>query len=80
MVRDVKIQEQVFSLLSAQYEEARINEARDIPTVEVLDPAIPPEGRAWPRRGLLVGIGGVLSLCGALAWIAWSVRRNGVVS
>jgi uncharacterized protein involved in exopolysaccharide biosynthesis len=80
MVRDVKIQEQVFSLLSAQYEEARINEARDVPTVEVLDSAIPPEHRSWPRRGLLIGIGGFLSLCGALAWIAWSVRRTGVVS
>jgi uncharacterized protein involved in exopolysaccharide biosynthesis len=80
MVREVKIQEQVYSLLSAQYEEARINEARDVPTVEVLDAAVPPEKRSWPKRGLLVGIGGFLSLCGALVWIASSVRRNGVVA
>jgi uncharacterized protein involved in exopolysaccharide biosynthesis len=77
LLREVKIQDQVFAFLSAQYEEARINEARDVPTVEVLDPASPPERRSWPRRGLLTGLGLVLSSLGALVWVAWSVRRAG---
>ena len=76
LVREVKIHEQVFSLLSAQHEEARITEARDVTTVEVLDPADPPERRFWPRRGLLTGIGFVISVFAALAWIAWNVRRS----
>jgi len=75
MLREVKIQEQVYALLSGQYEEARINEVRDVTTVEVLDVAVPPEHRAWPRRGLLVAIGLAVSTFCALAWIAWSVRR-----
>lgn len=75
MLREVKIQEQVYALLSGQYEEARINEVRDVTTVEVLDVAVPPEHRAWPRRGLLVAIGFAVSTFCALAWIAWSVRR-----
>src|SRR5439155_1946893 len=74
---EVKIQEQVFSLLSAQYEEARITEARDVSTVEVLDRADPPDRRFWPRRGLLTALGFVISAFGALLWIAWSVRRSG---
>jgi tyrosine-protein kinase Etk/Wzc len=77
LLRDVKIQEQVYALLSAQYEEARITEARDVATVEVLDPAVPPERRAWPRRGLLVLIGFAASAALSLAGIAWSVRRTG---
>ncbi|TMQ59022.1 MAG: hypothetical protein E6K76_05970 [Candidatus Eisenbacteria bacterium] len=77
LVREVKIQEQVFSLLSAQYEEARITEARDVSTVEVLDRADPPDRRFWPRRGLLTALGFVISAFGALLWIAWSVRRSG---
>jgi uncharacterized protein involved in exopolysaccharide biosynthesis len=76
LVREVKIQEQVFSLLSAQHEEARITEARDVTTVEVLDPADPPQRRFWPRRGLLTGLGFVISGFGALIWIAWNVRRS----
>lgn len=76
LVREVKIQEQVYSLLSGQYEEARIEEARDVPTVDILDVAHPPESRSWPRRGLLIGLGFALSTLGALAWIAWSVRND----
>jgi len=77
LLREVKVQEQVFALLSAQYEEARITEARDVPTVEVLDAATPPETRAWPRRGLLIAAGFMISLLGSVAWIAGNVRRSG---
>lgn len=78
LLRDVKIHEQVYALLSAQYEEARINEARDVTTVEVLDPADPPHRRHWPRRGLMIGLGFLLSGFGALVWIAWNVRSRGL--
>jgi tyrosine-protein kinase Etk/Wzc len=80
LVRAVKIQEQVYSLLSAQYEEARINEARDVTTVEVLDVATPPDRRAWPRRGLLIALGFAISALGATGWVAWNVRRSGALS
>ncbi len=74
LVRTVKIQEQVFALLSAQYEESRITEARDVSTVEVLDRAEPPDRRIWPRRGLLIVLGFAISSFAAACWIAWSVR------
>jgi uncharacterized protein involved in exopolysaccharide biosynthesis len=54
LVRDVKILEQVFELLTAQYEDARIAEARDIVTVDVLDVAKPPERKVRPRRAGMV--------------------------
>jgi uncharacterized protein involved in exopolysaccharide biosynthesis len=75
-MREVKIQEQVFALLSAQYEEARIDEARDVPTVEILDPAVPPDRPVWPRKGRLIAIAFGISLLGALGWTAWSVRQS----
>jgi uncharacterized protein involved in exopolysaccharide biosynthesis len=78
LVRTVKIQEQVFALLSSQYEEARINEARDLATVEVLDRAERPDRRAWPRRGLLMGLGFLISSFVAAVGVAWSVQRTGV--
>ncbi|HET9952519.1 MAG TPA: GNVR domain-containing protein, partial [Candidatus Eisenbacteria bacterium] len=76
LVRTVKIQEQVFALLSAQYEEARITEARDVSTVEVLDRADPPDRRIWPRRGLLIALGFAISSFAAAAWVGWSVHRR----
>jgi uncharacterized protein involved in exopolysaccharide biosynthesis len=50
LVRDVKALEQVFAILTAQYEEARITEARDVVTVEPLDVAKPPEKKSRPHR------------------------------
>jgi uncharacterized protein involved in exopolysaccharide biosynthesis len=52
-LRDFKVQEKVFELLSAQYETALIQERKNTSTVQVLDPAIPPARRSFPRRGLL---------------------------
>ena len=37
-----------------EYEEAKIEEAKDIPTVQVLDIAKVPERKSKPRRVLLV--------------------------
>jgi uncharacterized protein involved in exopolysaccharide biosynthesis len=56
LYRDVKVQEQVFSILMAQLEEAKIEEAKDVPTVEVLDQAVPPERKSRPKRIVIVGL------------------------
>lgn len=50
LMREVKIQETLLGLLMEQYERAKINEARDTPTVRVLDKAIPPVKKARPKR------------------------------
>lgn len=62
MVRDVKALEQVFVLLTAQYEDARITEARDVVTVELLDVAKTPERKAKPKRSLMIAAAFLLSL------------------
>src|SRR5262249_1973363 len=49
LVRDVSAFAQVFTILTSQYEDARITEARDVVTVEVLDSGVPPERKARPR-------------------------------
>jgi uncharacterized protein involved in exopolysaccharide biosynthesis len=65
--RDVKVQEQVFELLTAQLEEARIKETRDTPTVQVLDPASVPLHKSRPKRAWIVIAGFVLGLAGSLS-------------
>ncbi len=54
LLRKVKIHETLFELLVEQFEIARIQEAKDSPTVQVLDAAIPPEKRIKPKRALIV--------------------------
>jgi len=56
LYRNTKIRETVVELLTQQYEMARIQEAKEIPTVKVLDPASTPERKrpSW----LLITMGG----------------------
>jgi tyrosine-protein kinase Etk/Wzc len=71
LIRDVKVQEQLYLLLTAQFEDARLAEARDVVTVEVLDKAVPPERKARPKRSLLVAGVFLLSLAVGVAWAAF---------
>ncbi len=68
LVREVKIQETVWELLNQQYYQAKIQEARDTPTVQVLDEAIPPETRTKPKRKLLILIWGFLAFIFSVFW------------
>ncbi len=69
LIRDVKIQESIFELLTQQYEQYKIQETKDTPTIQVLDKAVPPEKRSKPRRGLLVGMSGMLSIFASLVFV-----------
>lgn len=62
LLREVKVQEALFTMLITQYEQARIAEARDTPTVQVLDPAIPAERKSKPSIRLNMMMAGALAL------------------
>lgn len=74
--REVKIQEQVFELLTAQLEEARIRETRDTPTVQVLDPAVPPLHKSRPKRAMVVMAGFFLGAIGSVGYLLLRERRD----
>jgi len=69
LVREVKIQSGIFELLTNQYEQYKIQETRDTPTIQVLDKAFPPERRSKPKRTFLVGLAGVLSLVTSVVFV-----------
>ncbi len=54
LLRDVKIDETLYSLLTEQYEIARIQEAKDSSTVQILDVATVPEKAVKPKKTLIV--------------------------
>jgi uncharacterized protein involved in exopolysaccharide biosynthesis len=53
LYRRVKVQDAVYELLTQQYEMARIDEAKDVPVVSVIDPPGIPEKKSFPPRLLL---------------------------
>jgi uncharacterized protein involved in exopolysaccharide biosynthesis len=54
LLRDLKIQEALFELLTKQYEMAKISEAKDTSSIQVLDDALVPDKKAKPKRSLIV--------------------------
>lgn len=53
-MRDLKLQEAIFEQLSKQYEVAKINEAKETSTLQVLDEAVAPSKKSKPKRSLIV--------------------------
>jgi uncharacterized protein involved in exopolysaccharide biosynthesis len=72
LLRSRLVYERTYLFLSAQLEEARIEEARDTPTVDVLDPPVVPEEKSWPQRTYTVlgafFLSSLLSMAGAKLW------------
>lgn len=56
--RDIEIQSILSALLIQQYEQAKIDEVRNTPTLMRLDPPAVATARIWPRRSLMVGAAG----------------------
>jgi uncharacterized protein involved in exopolysaccharide biosynthesis len=62
LYRDVLLQEKLMEFLLPQYEQAKIQEARDTPTVQVLDEAVIPVKRIKPKRAFFVLLWAAISL------------------
>lgn len=75
LYRRVKVQETVYELLTQEYNLAKVQEARDLPTVKVLDPADMPDHKSFPPRlvitasftFLAIAVGILLAL-GSRSW------------
>lgn len=75
LYREMKTQETVYELLTQEYEFAKIQEAKEIPSVNLLDAPLMPEKKSFPPRTLITLVGAVLSfvlagvfVVGSAAW------------
>lgn len=69
LYRETKIQETVYELLTQQYELAKIQEAKEIPVVKVLDLADVPERKSFPPRILIGLMGMFIAVLASSVWI-----------
>jgi capsule polysaccharide export protein KpsE/RkpR len=61
LFRKAKVQEAVYESLTQEYEMAKVQEAKEIPTVKVLDPPDIPGKRSFPPRLYMVVLGTALA-------------------
>jgi capsule polysaccharide export protein KpsE/RkpR len=72
--RRAKIEETVYELLTQQYELAKVQEAKETPSVKVLDPARIPEKKSFPPRLQIILLGTFLGSALSVIWILGSAR------
>lgn len=78
LYRQTKIQETVFELLTQQYELAKVQEAKEIPTVKILDDAVVPTKKTFPPRTVIVLLGTMVGIAFAMAWLVGKQRWSAV--
>jgi capsule polysaccharide export protein KpsE/RkpR len=76
--RRAKIQETVYELLTEQYELAKVQEAKETPSVKLLDPARIPEKKSFPPRLAIMSLGTILVFAMSVVWVLVSARWEGV--
>lgn len=76
LYRNATLQESLYAMLTKQYETAKVEEAKEIPTVRVLDPPDLPERKSSPHRVIIVISGALLSLILAALWIVGNAVWN----
>ena len=69
LYRATKIQETVFELLTQQCELAKVQEAKETPSVKILDAAKLPEKKSFPPRLVIMIFGACLSMMAGTIWI-----------
>jgi uncharacterized protein involved in exopolysaccharide biosynthesis len=73
LYRNVRVQENIFELLTQQYELARIQEAKDIPVISIIDAPGIPEKKSFPPRTLLTLI---MTMVVVGASCTWQIFRH----
>lgn len=61
-LRDVKYYETIFDILARQFEVAKLDEAKQGAVIQVVDPAVPPDKKSTPQRGLILMLSTLVGL------------------
>lgn len=80
LYRRVQMQEAIYETLSRQYEMAKVQEAKEIPPIKVLDEPQVPEIKSFPHRMTIIIFGTLVAAFAGIVWIIarkiWDLIRN----
>jgi uncharacterized protein involved in exopolysaccharide biosynthesis len=78
LLRRTKVEEAVFATLTQEDELAKVEEAKEIPSVKLLDPPEVPQEKSFPPRPLIMILGTMLGVVFGAAWILGNSAWNAV--
>ena len=76
--RQLKVDEAVYETLTKQFELAKVQEAKEIPSVKVLDQPEVPERKSFPPRLLLILSGTACAVLLGAAWVFGTARWRAI--
>ncbi len=79
LLRDVLIHQKMLEFLIPLYEQAKIDEQKEVPVLLVLDRAVPPEKKSSPKRSIIVLSSMLAALMGCVLWALLSERYRGMI-
>ncbi|MGB0036233.1 MAG: GNVR domain-containing protein [Candidatus Acidiferrales bacterium] len=74
LLRRTKVQEVVYETLTQEYELAKVQEAKETPSVKVLDAAAIPERKSFPPRPTIIFLCAMSALAGGVVWVLGRAR------
>ncbi len=74
LYRHTKIQEAVLEALTQEYEMAKVQEVKEVPTVKVLDVAKVPDKKSFPPRLMIMFLCTFFALAGGVVWVFGRTR------
>jgi len=72
--RQLKVEEAVYETLTKQFELAKVQEAKEIPSVKVLDQPEVPERKSFPPRLMIILAGTACAMLLGAAWVLGTAR------
>ena len=76
LYRRVRVQEVVYEMLTQQFETARIQEAKDVPVLSVIDPPGLPEKKSFPPRLLVTLLLTTVAISSIAGFLLFRARWN----
>ena len=74
LFRQLKIEQAVYETLTKEYELAKVQEAKEIPTVKVLDSPLVPERKSYPPRLMIILLGTIFTVAVCAVWLISAAR------
>jgi uncharacterized protein involved in exopolysaccharide biosynthesis len=73
-LRRLRVEETVYETLTKQYELAKVQEAKEVPSVKELDAPVVPEQKSFPPRLVLISLGVFWALFAGVVWVLGASR------
>jgi uncharacterized protein involved in exopolysaccharide biosynthesis len=78
LYRNTKVQEAIFETLTGEFELAKVQEAKETPSVKVVDSPEVPERKSFPHRLQITLVGTIIGIFSGVVWIfaqaSWNER------